>query len=215
METSDNEEMNSLYASSSSSLNQPFDWDDLTDVVQPIPAYMESILAEMRRRYERSEICFCGDVALLRWRRGMEEFQTGFHAPDEEDAQDNAFYVGRHWTPYEKNGSLIREHSPAWYLFLEIGVVKADIEAGGMQFLIQLKSFPAEPFRESLYNQHHLVTSMDEWIAFKRDVLDGVVGQLLERIEDEVEFGFSEDSTEAYSEDDHSEMDVESDAGEM
>jgi hypothetical protein len=43
---------------------------------------------------------------------------------------------------------------------------------------------------------------MDEWVVFKRDILDGVAAQLIQRVESDVAMGFSEDSTEPYSEDD-------------
>jgi len=196
------------YANSS---DESIDWDDLTDVIQPIPAYMEAVLTEMRTRYVRSDLRFHGDAVYLRWHMGDNELQTCFNAPDEHDVADNPFYTGRHWMSYENDGSYLRNHSPAWSLFLEVGVVKAEIATGGMRLLVQLKSFPAEPFWETLYDQVHLVASMDEWVVFKRDILDGVAAQLIQRVESDVAMGFSEDSTEPYSEGD----DAMSDDGDM
>jgi hypothetical protein len=206
--TTDDSTSYNLYTNSS---DQSIDWDDLTDVIQPIPAYMESVLAEMRTRYTRSDLRFHGDAACLRWRMDEDELQTCFNAPDEHDAADNPFYTGRHWMSYEGGGSYLRNHSPAWSLFVEVGVVKAEIATGGMRFLVQLKSFPAEPFWETLYDQVHLVASMDEWVIFKRDILDGVAAQLIQRVESDVAMGFSGDSTEPYSEGD----DAMSDDGDM
>lgn len=196
------------------SSNESIVWNVTTDVIQPIPDYMAAILAEMRRRYDYSTLRFHGDVVLLRWNLDDGEIQTCFNAPDEIDAIDNEFYVGRYWMPYECNSALcMRPHSPAWSLFLEIGVVKTDMNAG-MQFQIQLESFPAEHFSEKVYDQHHIVASMEEWTAFKRDVLDGLMALQFKRIEDEVQFGLSEESTEPNSENDEMEMDSDDD-GEM
>ena len=216
--TSDSDSMSDsheyIYTPSSSpshSSTDSIDWNDLTDVIQPIPAYMAAVLAEMRRRYTRSNIRFCGDAAFLRWSMDGNEMQTCFNAPDELDAPEHQFHVGRHWMSYEDSGSLISDDSPAWHLFLEVGVVKAGIEASGMLIQVQIKSFPAEPFWANQFDHHHLVASMADWTAFKHNVLDGAMAQLLQHIEDDVAGGFSEDSTEAYVSDD----DVMSDAGEM
>ena len=216
--TSDSDSMSDsheyLYTPTSSpshSSTDSIDWNDLTDVIQPIPAYMAAVLGEMRRRYTRSHVRFCGDAAFLRWSMDGNELQTCFNAPDELDAPEHQFHVGRYWMSYEDSGSLIRDDSPAWHMFLEVGVVKANLEASGMLIQVQVKSFPAEPFWASQFDQHHLVTSMDQWAAFKHNILDGTMAQLIRRIEDDVALGFSEDSTEAYVSDD----DLMSDAGEM
>lgn len=204
-----------LYASSFDS-DASVDWDDMTDVIQPIPDYMAAILAEMRRRYNHSRTRFHGEAALLRWRSEEEddEIQTCFTHPNDMETDGNEFYVGRCWMPYETSGTMIRPFSPAWSLFLEIGVVKTDMNAG-MQFSIQINSFPNEHFRENLYHEHHMVRSMEEWATFKRDILDGLMPELFKRVEDEVEFGFSEESTEPNSSDDGDDEMEESDDGEM
>jgi hypothetical protein len=196
---SSNNDVSDMDLSSSSSQTST-ETEDLIDVVQPIPHYMQTVLSEICGRYERSDLRFHGDAALLRWSTD----QMCFHTPDRDEAAENALHVGRHWVTYEANGSFVRTHSPAWSLFLEIGVVKEDTAAGGMQIWVLIRSFPAELFAENLYDQPHLVASMEEWTAFKSDILDGTVAQLFKRIEDEVEFGFSVESTEANSEDDRS-----------
>lgn len=173
------------------------DWDDLTHVIQPIPKYMGVVFDEMKDLYNYSSWRFHGDCTQLRWTSGEYQRQLCLNTPDDREAVDNWFYLGKYWIPYENFGRSLGHHSHVWSVFIEIGVDKADIHAG-MQILVQLDAFPGEIYSEKLYNQEHTVASLADWESFKHVVLRRL-RELTKQVEDEEEFSISAESTEAMS----------------
>jgi hypothetical protein len=155
-------------------------------VINPIPDYMAAILFEMNRRFKPDWMHFHGDVALLCWNENnVTSAQTRFAAPTPNEMIDESedgldFFDGYQWTNY-----CAEEKSPnGCSLSLSLGVVDTDLNAG-MYFWITVTS-PLNTFRAGgdVYQQHLMVTSMEEWRFVQHNILDGAIPYTIAQFEE-------------------------------
>jgi hypothetical protein len=161
-----------------------------------IPQWVGDIFDELDIRYENSDQSFMGPMLFLRWNLpGRDGKQlVCLHAPSEDEAAYTPFYAGRHWMGYERQGRDYRRGSPAWELDIEMGVDATRLD---VCFMTDFTSFPAEPYAEALHSAEHHVRSPHQWTHFRDTVLDGLLAELIRRVDKEADFAQSAESTEA------------------
>lgn len=171
----------------------PIDWDDMSRVIEPVPAFLKAILTDIRDMVGYSETRFHGDYIQLRWTTadGIER-QIFLNTPNEEEAEENQACVGKHWLSYENFGP---GRVPVWTLFVELGVEKDHLDKG-VHISMQFMSNPHQPHSEVLYDRVHVVTSLEQWNAEAKPILLHQMPELARRVENEVDFAGSAESTD-------------------